>query len=171
MGTRRYFIKRAERTLDELSVSEFSLEPGIIGFTPNIEPGCEPSLSKLPDDTIVNTVEHDECGFRELNKTIRYHRTIKQDVKAFHMVWGDIEKISSAMCTLLSHGSTPEKNGVLFAEYRDGSFDRILFHPHEVEASADLTDVRVWSREVATIESNKVTMTLVFLWTSAALLL
>ena len=55
-------------------------------------------------------------------------------------------------------------NGILCAEYADGTFERIIFNPLDLETTANLTEIQTWARETATIESYLLTISLAFLW-------
>lgn len=132
----------------------------------------EPSdLSNLSNEAIVNSLDHEERGFDELKKTIQQHRSVQDDIRKFHLIWGEIRDISEVTGLSIPVASTATINGLMCVEYMDGTYGRVIFNAVDLENTAKLTEVRTWARETATIESYFLTMTLVFVWFIISLLI
>lgn len=169
LGTRRYFISKSDIAVESLRIEDPPRGRGIQTGVPTIDNDCEPDLSTLDNDCIVRSLDYGEPGFQEFEETIRQHRSLKEEVRAFHLIWGNISEISTSLCLQIPTQGTSIANGVLCAEHRDGSFSRVIFNPLDLDTTANLTEVQTWSRETATIQSNRVTVTLVFVWFAVAL--
>lgn len=171
IGTRRYFLSNAEKALDQLRPdTSRPWSGGIMGFSgKKLEEDCEIDESSIPDEIICNQIQYDERGFDQLKQAIEPHVYLKNDIRSFHLFWGDITEVVEPLCLELPSGTMTVPNALLTAQYVDGTYEQVLFHPHDPERTVKFSEILNWAREIATIRSNYVTITLVFLWIIVAL--
>lgn len=161
-----------DRALTKLRIADPDVGSGIgvSGGNDPTDEECVPDISEVPDDTIINSIQSDERGFSKMETTVRDHISLNGDIRSFYLFWGEIGKISDALCLDLNASSSSIRNGVLCAKTADGEFQRIIFNPYDLNSTANLRQIETWAKETATIQSHRITITLAFVWALISLM-
>lgn len=119
LGKRLYFKSQVGRAVEQLQIEDYPTYAvfAVKNFSGGGEPG---DLTDLPDETIINSINHDERGFEELEKTVNQHRSVEGDIRSFHLLWGEVEEISKVTGVSIPTVGIATTNGLLCAEYAEG---------------------------------------------------
>ena len=170
IGTRKWNIQNGRRGIDKLKFDNKPDIPASVYVREPIEPADEPDLTKLPEDTLKNTLSRNEYGFDQITTAIKEHRRIDSEIKNIHHFCGNVWDISKSLGIGFPYRQGLSYSGILCVEFTDGTYDLVLHQPHDHTRMLELTEVDTWVKEIATIRSNQITTTLAFVWFAVALL-
>ncbi|WP_157972294.1 hypothetical protein [Saliphagus sp. LR7] len=165
VGKRIHFVKKANRAIDKLTTDE-QLEMGrwLLKEKSEFDMAENPSEEKFSEDVKYNTLHRGEPGFEQLDKSLRKHGQVENGVRKYGLAAGQVRQIAEPLAIDIYEGNMSSNNYMMYAEYDDGSFGRVVFHPNDPETTRILKDVKNWVRETAVIESEAITVFLVFTW-------